>query len=124
MNKCLHKWNIRHQGPWDWKECIKCGYMTPKTRLARGLRGSTKKGKAMRLTNETIVFNTPEGIEFVQLCARRGALKLELVGLKRRGRTAYSICKEVYGLKGTREQVLAQMNELIEQAHRENEARP
>ena len=63
------------------------------------------------------VIDTPEGIEFYQLCARRGALRMELVGMKRRGRTAYSLCKEIYGLKGTRERVLAQMTELIEQAH-------
>jgi len=69
------------------------------------------------------VFDTPEGIAFVQLCARRGALRLELKGLKRRGRTAYSICKEVYGLKGSRERVLAQMTELIEQAHRSGAGR-
>ena len=64
-----------------------------------------------------IVIDTPEGINFYQLCARRGALKLELKGMRRRGRTAYSICKQVYGLKGSRERVLAQMNDLIELAH-------
>ncbi len=63
------------------------------------------------------VIDTPEGIAFVQLCARRGALKLELVGLKRRGRTAYSICREVYGLKGSRLKVLAQLDAMIEEAH-------
>ncbi len=68
-----------------------------------------------------IVIDTPEGIAFAQLCARRAALKLELVGLKRRGRTAYSICKEVYRLKGTRERVLAQLDALIADAHRANE---
>jgi hypothetical protein len=64
--------------------------------------------------NRTIVVDTPEGIAFFQLCARRGALKLELRGMKRRGRSAYSICKEVYGLKGSRESVLNQLNEMIE----------
>jgi len=63
---------------------------------------------------------TPTEIDFFQLVARRGALKLELVGMKRRGRTAYSICKQVYGLRGTRQRVLAQMNDLIELAHARN----
>lgn len=69
------------------------------------------------------VVNTPEGIAFFQLCARRVALALEMKGLKRRGRSAYSICKEVYGLKGSRQQVLDQMGEMIDYqlALRENE---
>jgi hypothetical protein len=65
---------------------------------------------------DDIVIDTPEGIAFFQLCARRGALALEIKGLHRRGRSAYSICKEVYGLKGSREKVLAQLNEMIEAA--------
>lgn len=59
------------------------------------------------------VVSTPEGIEFFQLIARRGALSLELKGLHRRGRSAYSICKQVYGLKGSRESVLAQLDAII-----------
>jgi len=66
------------------------------------------------------IIDTPEGIDFYQLVARRGALRMELVGMKRRGRTAYSICKQVYKLKGSRERVLAQMTELIEKAHATN----
>ena len=63
--------------------------------------------------NRDIVIDTPEGIAFFQLCARRGALKLEVIGMRRRGRSAYSICKEVYGLKGNKESVLKQMDDLI-----------
>jgi hypothetical protein len=62
------------------------------------------------------VFDTPEDIWFAQLAARKAALKLELRGLSRHGRTAYSICKSEYGLKGTREQVLAQMERLVQEA--------
>lgn len=67
----------------------------------------------------SIVVNTPEGIEFVQLLARRGALKLEIAGMKRRGRSAYSICKEVYGLSGSKAKVLAQLDQMIEKAQEE-----
>jgi len=63
---------------------------------------------------------TQPEMDFYQLVARRASLKLELVGMKRRGRTAYSICKQVYGLRGTRQRVLAQMNDLIELAHAKN----
>lgn len=51
----------------------------------------------------------------VQLLARRGALSLEIKGLRRRGRSAYSIVKETYGLRGSRESVLHQLTDLIEQ---------
>lgn len=68
-----------------------------------------------------IVINTPEGIAFVQLCSRRGALSLECKGLKRRGQSAYSICKQVYGLKGSKEKVLAQMDAMIEDEHARRE---
>jgi hypothetical protein len=70
----------------------------------------------MESNDKTIVVDTPDGIAFFQLCARRGALKLEIAGLKRRGRSAYSICKEVYGLKGSREKVLEQMEAMIQAA--------
>ena len=66
--------------------------------------------------DKTIVVDTPEGIAYFQLLARRGALKLEIAGMSRRGRSAYSICKEVYGLKGSREKVLEQMDALREAA--------
>ncbi len=52
--------------------------------------------------------------EFFQLAARKGALALEIKGLKRRGRSAYSICKEVYGLKGSRQAVLDQMQKMVD----------
>lgn len=61
-----------------------------------------------------VIADTPQDIAFVQLCARRGALRLEILGMTRRGRSAYAICKEVYGLKGNRESVLAQLTNMIE----------
>ena len=63
--------------------------------------------------DKSVVIDTPDGIAFVQLLARRGALRLEIRGMHRRGRSAYAICKEVYGLKGNRESVLAQLNSMI-----------
>lgn len=54
---------------------------------------------------------TGDQIKHFQFLARKGALKLEIAGLKRRGRTAYSIVKEVYGYRGSRESVLKQMND-------------
>ena len=64
----------------------------------------------------TTVIDTPDGIAFAQMAALKGALKLEVLGLKRHGRTAYSIAKERYGLKGSRESVLEQLTKMVEDA--------
>ena len=57
---------------------------------------------------------TGDGIKRFQALTRLKALELELKGLKRRGRSAYSIIKEVYGLKGTRQRVRDQLRGLID----------
>lgn len=64
-----------------------------------------------------MILEGKEQTDFFRLIARRGALRLEIHGLKRRGRTAYSICKSEYGLRGDRASVLRQMNDLVEAAH-------
>lgn len=64
--------------------------------------------------SEGFTVDTPEGIAFFQLCARRGALRLEVAGMTRRGRSAYAICKQVYGLKGSKASVLEQLNTIID----------
>ena len=60
-----------------------------------------------------MIIDTPKKIERYSLLALKGALELELVGLNRRGRSAYSIIKEEYGLKGNRKKVLDQLSQLI-----------
>lgn len=57
--------------------------------------------------------NTPDQIAAYRLCALKSALKLEIVGMRRRGRSAYSILKREYGFTGTREQVLEQVSAVI-----------
>ena len=61
------------------------------------------------------VLDGSEGTEYYRLLALRGALRLELKGMKRRGRSAYSIAKQVYGLKGTRQSVLDQLTAMVEE---------
>lgn len=61
------------------------------------------------------MIDTPDGIAFAKAAARAGALSLEInTGLKKRGQTAYSIVKEVYGFRGSRQSVLDDLNEYIE----------
>ena len=68
-----------------------------------------------------IVLTEEEDIRFFQLLTRRSALKLEMKGIKRRGRTVYSICKEVYKLKGNKAKVLAQLEEMIDEVFKRRE---
>jgi hypothetical protein len=63
------------------------------------------------------VLDQPHEIEYYQFLVRRGALRLEMRGLKRRGRSAYSIIKQVYGLHGSREKVLAWMDRVVEEVN-------
>jgi hypothetical protein len=68
---------------------------------------------SMVFTNEPTELSAT-GVEFFQAAARASALSLELHGMHRRGQSAYSICKQVYGFKGTREKVHALMERLTE----------
>ena len=61
------------------------------------------------------VFETPEQIDMFTFLSRKVALKLEMRGLKRGGQSVYSIIKQQYGFKGSRESVLKQMEEIIKQ---------
>ena len=56
-----------------------------------------------------------DDIAFAQMLARKGALRLETLGMKvGRGRTMYSVIKEQYGLKGNKQSVYTQFCELVE----------
>jgi hypothetical protein len=55
------------------------------------------------------VYDSPEAINNFRLRALRGALKLEILGMKRRGRSAYSLAKEEFGFKGNKQKVLEQL---------------
>lgn len=55
---------------------------------------------------------TGSDISKFQFLARKGALKLEVMGMKRHGQSAYAICKQAYGLKGSKQKVLEQMEEM------------
>lgn len=48
-----------------------------------------------------------------QILARKHALKLELKGIKRRGRSVYAIVKEEHGLKGNKQSVYDQYCQIV-----------
>ena len=57
-----------------------------------------------------MILTTPEQISAYRLAVLRGALKLEIAGMKGRGRTALSVLRGM-GYSGNREKVLAQVVE-------------
>jgi succinylarginine dihydrolase len=68
-----------------------------------------------KMSNQPIILDTPDGIAFARLATLKHMLKLETLGMKRRGRSAYAILKDL-GYKGSREKVLAQVTADVETA--------
>jgi anion-transporting ArsA/GET3 family ATPase len=59
------------------------------------------------------ILDTPEQIATFRLLTLRQMLKLEMLGMTRRGRSAYSIIKQELGLKGSKQSVFNQLSELL-----------
>lgn len=57
------------------------------------------------------VITNPEHIAQMRLLTLRQALKLEMLGMKKRGQSAYAILK-AEGFKGTRQEIFDQLSEL------------
>ena len=60
--------------------------------------------------------------KYFTACQLKARLKLEMVGLKGHGRTAYSQAKSIFGFKGNREKVLNQLQSLITEMQEANNA--
>lgn len=67
------------------------------------------------------MLTTPEEISAARLITLRGALKLELLGMKRRGRSAYAIIKDEFGLKGNKQRVYDQFDNIVKDITGEND---
>ena len=65
-------------------------------------------------TNNMMIADTPYKIDLLRLLYLRRNLRLEVVGLKGRGRTAYSVLKQELGVKGNKQKVLDQVNQMIQ----------
>ncbi len=68
----------------------------------------------------TMIFDTKEKIDLFRFLSLRSALKLECLGMKRGGQSAYSIVKAEYGLKGSKKCVLEQMEQIINEVKADN----
>jgi hypothetical protein len=62
-----------------------------------------------------ITLETPKQIEMGRFIILRSALKLECLGMTRRGQSAYSILKAEYGFKGNKKSVLQQVEQIIKE---------
>lgn len=61
-----------------------------------------------------IIFDTPDQISFARLAALKGALKLEMLGMRRSRRpSAYAILRGM-GYRGTRQHVLDAVTDDVE----------
>ena len=63
--------------------------------------------------SEIAMLHEEEQIAMFRLLTLRQMLKLEIKGMKRHGRSAYSIIKEELGLKGSRETVFKTLSEIL-----------
>lgn len=61
-----------------------------------------------------MIIDNPNHIELYRMVVQKQALKLEIYGMKTRGRSAYSLIKEQYKLKGNKQKVLEQFTKMIE----------
>lgn len=53
-------------------------------------------------------------VEFYRLLTLRSALELEILGMKRRGRSVYAIIKEEFGFRGNKQKVYDQIDAYIQ----------
>lgn len=59
------------------------------------------------------IISDAKGLQLAHMLALKYALKLEIKGMKRSGRSAYAIAKEEFELKGSKTSVLSQLEDLI-----------
>lgn len=60
-----------------------------------------------------VTITTATNIQRARLFALKGALSLELQGLKRRGRSVYAIVKSEFGFHGNKQRVYTQLVDYI-----------
>ena len=65
------------------------------------------------MIDEAIIISGKENIDRARLIALKGALRLEVVGMKNRGMSAYQIIKKEFSFKGSKKAVLEQLKNYI-----------
>jgi len=67
---------------------------------------------------------TGTDIDLFRMSVLEKALRLELLGMKGRGRSAYSVIKSEFGLKGNRQSVHDQFKAMVSDAREEKHFQP
>ena len=62
------------------------------------------------------MYTKPEDILLFRMLSQKAALELEIKGLRKKGRTMYSMIKQEYNLRGSRESVLEQFGNFIKES--------
>lgn len=65
--------------------------------------------------NETIVISGKANVDKARLVVLKHALRLETMGMTRRGRSVYAIVKEEFGFKGSKIKVLRLLIKMIDE---------
>ena len=60
-----------------------------------------------------MIINNPKQINTFRLLTLRAGLKLEMRGMKRRGISCYKMIKDEFNLKGSKQKVYEQLNDII-----------
>ena len=68
-----------------------------------------------------MIADTAYKIELYALLSLRAALRMEVAGLKGRGKSAYAIAKQELGVKGNKQKVLDQVNQMIQSMKEEQQ---
>ena len=61
------------------------------------------------------MYTKPEDILLFRRLTQKASLELEIKGLRKKGRTMYSMIKQEYNLRGSRENVLEQFGNFIKE---------
>ena len=78
----------------------------------RTLRSPYLTHRTVSIGENVMTAITGDNIDLFRMSVLEKALKLELLGMKGRGRSAYSVIKSEYGLKGNRQTVYDQFRQL------------
>ena len=62
------------------------------------------------------LYDKPEDILLFRRLTQKASLELEIKGLRKKGRTMYSMIKQEYNLRGSRENVLEQFGNFIKES--------
>ena len=66
------------------------------------------------LQDGTVVLDKPNEIAFARMATLKAGLKLEMIGMRKRGQSCYAILKHEYGLKGTKQEVFNQVQAMVD----------